>query len=146
MAAVRFERAIEVRATPDRVFEELAEPARFLGLQPLLTSVRELPGADGERVFTATERVPIAGPIALPSRLRVVLRPDSAARSVGFATRAPLGIALTGAFAVEGADGGARVVESVEVRCAGWLVGFVLPQAIRAQEALLANLKARLER
>jgi hypothetical protein len=141
----RFEREVTVRAGAARVYTELAEPARFLGLQPLLTSVRELPGADGTRVFAATERVPIAGPIALPSRLRVELRPDRAARRIAFATRAPLGIALRGAFDLAETGGATRVVESVELACAGWLRGFVLPQAIHAQEALLANLKRRLE-
>jgi Polyketide cyclase / dehydrase and lipid transport len=145
LSATRFEREVTVRAPAARVFAELAEPARFLGLQPLLASVRELAGADGVRVFAATERVPLVGPLALPSRLRVELRPDRAAQRIAFATRAPLGIALRGAFALAEADGATRVVESVELACAGWLRRFVLPQAIRAQEALLANLKRRLE-
>lgn len=145
MQPARFEREVTIRARAPRVFAELAEPARFLGLQPLLTSVRELAGAPGTRTFAATERVPLVGALALPSRLRVELRPDAAAQRIAFATRAPLGIRLRGAFAVTEVDGATRVVESVEVECAGWLRNFVLPAAIRAQEALLANLKQRLE-
>ena len=145
MHATRFQREVTIRVPAARVYAELAEPARFLGLQPLLASVRELPGPDGARVFAATERVPIAGPIAWPSRLRVELRPDRAAWRIAFATRAPLGIALRGAFDLVEAGGVTRVVESVELACAGWLRGFVLPQAVHAQEALLANLKRRLE-
>lgn len=145
MPPARFEREVTIRAPASRVFAELAEPARFLGLQPLVTSVRELASAPGTRSFAATERVPIVGPFVLPSRLRVELRPDPAAQRIAFATRAPLGIRLRGAFDVTETAGATRVVESVEVDCAGWLRGFVLPAAIRAQEALLANLKQRLE-
>jgi len=143
--AARFEREVTIAAPAPRVFAELAEPARFLGLQPLLVSVRELPSADGVRVFAATERVPIVGPIALPSRLRVELAPDAARHRIAFATRAPLGIRLDGAFALAESGGATHVVESVELACAGWLRAFVLPAAIAAQEALLANLKRRLE-
>jgi len=142
---LRFERHVTIAAPRERVFVELVTPERFLGLQPLLTGVEELPGADGARVFSATERVPVLGPLRLPSRLRVELRPDAARRRIEFATRAPLGIRLRGAFALSEAAAGTRVVESVELTCARWLRGFVAPQAIRAQEALLANLKRRIE-
>ena len=138
-------REVAIRAPAVRVFAELAEPARFLGLQPLLTAIRELPAAHGARAFAATERVPLVGPLALPSRLRVELRPDRAARRIAFATRAPLGISLRGAFALADTDGATHVALSIELTCAGWLRAFVLPQAIHAQEALLANLRRRLE-
>jgi len=127
------------------VWAELAEPARFLGLQPLLVEVREVAAAPGARAFEAVERVRV---LALPlrSRLHVELRPDPQARRVGFATRAPLGIRLDGAFALEAlAEGRTAVRESVDVRCAAPLRGFVVAQAMRAQQALLANLKRRLE-
>lgn len=124
---------------------ELAEPARFLGLQPLLVDVRELPAPPGRRAFEAIERIPIAGPLALRSRIRVELAPDRATGTVGFATRAALGIALTGAFRVEPCARGARVVERVAVACPPGLRRFVVRRAVAAQEALLANLRARLE-
>lgn len=145
MPPIRFERDVEIVSPLARVFAELADPARFLGLQPLLTEVEDQPGPDGARVFAATERVPLFGGLALPSRLRVELRPDPVRSRIAFATRAPLGIRLRGAFALSAAAGATRVVESVEIECARWLRGFVAPQAIRAQEALLANLKRRLE-
>jgi hypothetical protein len=145
LPATRFERDVAIRAPAARVFAELAEPARFLGLQPLLASVREIAGPPGARAFAASERVPVTGWLTLPSRLRVELRPDAEGRRIAFATRAPLGVRLAGAFDVIESDGATRVVESVELRCARWLRGFVVPAAIRAQEALLANLKRRLE-
>jgi hypothetical protein len=124
---------------------ELAEPARFLGLQPLLVDVRERPAPPGRRAFDAVERIAIAGPLALRSRIRVELAPDRAAGTVAFTTRAALGIALTGVFRVESCARGARVVERVALACPRGLHGFVARRAVAAQEALLANLRARLE-
>lgn len=128
-----------------RVWAELSEPARFLGLQPLLVEVREVDASPGARAFDAVERVRALG-ISLRSRLRVELRPERDGARVAFATRAPLGIRLSGAFALEALTPARTAVrESVALRCAPPLRGFVLAQAIRAQEALLANLKRRLE-
>jgi hypothetical protein len=77
--------------------------------------------------------------------LRVELRPDAETARIGFATTARLGVRLAGAFALCSDGSGTRVRQSVELHCAAWLRGFVLPRAMRAQEALLANLKQRLE-
>jgi hypothetical protein len=127
------------------VFAELSAPERFLGLQPLLTAVREVAGPDATRCFEAVERVPLLAGWTLPSRLRVELAPSADATRVAFRTRAPLGIRLIGSFDLDEASGGTSVRESVELRCARLLRGFVAPRAMRAQEALLANLKRRLE-
>ena len=145
MARIEFERAVTIESPRARVFAELAEPQRFLGLQPLLRSVREVPGADGARCFEAVEYVPLFGGLSMPSRLRVELAPDANETRVGFRTVAPLGIRLDGAFELLDVAGGTEVRESVALRCARWLRRFVAPQAMRAQEALLANLKQRLE-
>jgi hypothetical protein len=142
---VAFAREATIDAPLTRVFAELGTPARFLGLQPLLTDVREVEGAQGTRAFEATERVRVLGPIALRNRLHVELRLDPERARIEFATRAPLAIRLDGDFRLTPVAAGTRVVESVTIACPRWLAAFVLPQAIRAQEALLANLKRRLE-
>lgn len=145
MHRASFAREVTIDAPLTRVFAELGTPARFLGLQPLLTDVREVESAAGTRAFEATERVRILGPIALRARLHVELRLDPERARIEFATRAPLRIRLHGDFTLAPVESGTRVVESVVVECPRWLAAFVLPQAIRAQEALLANLKRRLE-
>jgi len=145
VTSVCFERGVEIAAPSERVRDELSDPRRFLGLQPFLVEIEEQPPAGGARTFAATERVPLLGPLAIPSRLRVELRPDAARGRVAFATRAPLGVRLRGAFALSEVAGRTRVVESVELACPRWLRGFVVRRAIRAQETLLANLKQRLE-
>jgi hypothetical protein len=136
---------VEIDVPLARVWAELSEPARFLGLQPLLVEVREVDAPPGARAFDAVERVQALG-VPLRSRLRVELRPDREGACVAFATRAPLGIRLSGAFALEAlAPARTAVRESVALRCPPPLRRLVLAQAIRAQEALLANLKRRLE-
>lgn len=142
---MQFARSVEIAAPWARVWEELSEPARFLGLQPLLVEVREVAAPGGVRAFEAVEVVRALG-VPLRSRLRVELRPELAAQRVAFATRAPLGIALAGEFALRALGAGRTAVhESVTLRCARLLRPFVAAQARRAQEALLANLKQRLE-
>jgi hypothetical protein len=141
----RFERAIVVHAPLDRVFAELSEPACFLGLQPLLTEIREVDAEPGVRAFQAVERVPILGPIAWRNRLRVELRPHIAEDRVATVAHAPLGIRVEAEFALTRESAATRVRESVVLRCPRWLGGFTVRTAIAAQEALLANLARRLE-
>lgn len=145
MAICRFERGIAIEAPLERVFAELAEPSRFLGLQPLLTEVREIAAAPGVRAFEAVERVRLLGPIAKKNLLRVELTPRPEAQRIDFATRAPLGIRVDGAFAFAASGTTTRVTESVVLHCPALLKRFVLREAIGAQEALLANLKQRIE-
>lgn len=145
MRRVGFEHEIAIAAPLARVFAELAEPIRFLGLQPLLTSVREIAAGEGARAFEAMERVRLLGPLSMLSWLRVELRPDAEAGRIAFATSARLGVRLAGAFSLCSEGSRTRVRQSVELYCAAWLRAFVLPRAMRAQQALLENLKQRLE-
>ncbi len=145
MAECRFERDVAIAAPPDRVFAELSEPVRFLGLQPLLTEIREIDAEPGARVYEAIERVALLGPVAVRNRLIVELRPLPAQQRIAFATRAPLGIRVSGDFSLQAEGAATRVRESVLLRCPLLLRRFVLREAIGAQEALLANLKRRLE-
>ena len=145
MASSRFERDVAIAAPLGRVFAELSEPARFLGLQPLLTEIREIEAPPGARAFEAIERVALIGSLAARNRLVVELVPMPAQQLVTFATRAPLGIRLSGAFSLHDEGAATRVRESVLLRCPLVLRRLVLREAIHAQEALLANLKERLE-
>jgi hypothetical protein len=79
------------------------------------------------------------------NRLVVELVPLPSQSLVTFATRAPLGIRLSGAFSLQAERAATRVRESVLLHCPLVLRRFVLREAIGAQEALLANLKKRLE-
>lgn len=108
--------------------------------------MRETPAPAGVRACEAVEVVRLGGWLPVRNRLRVELRPDAAGGHVAFATRAPLGIRLTGTFVLTPVGPGAtRVDEAVSVSCPRLLRGLVVGEARRAQQALLANLKRRLE-
>jgi len=145
VASSRFERDVAIAAPLERVFAELSDPARFLGLQPLLTEVREITAPPGARAFEAVERVALFGAFAVRNRLHVELVPMPDQQRVGFMTRAPLGIRLSGDFSLQAEGAKTRVRESVLLACPLLLRRFVLREAIHAQEALLANLARRLE-
>lgn len=137
-----------VAAPVERVFAELREPSRLLGLQPLLEAVRELEArAPGTRRFEAVERVRVPGLPGrrLRNRIETVLRafPDEA--RVAFLTRSRPGLLLRGEFRLSLAGDGTRVEEDVVLRCPLGLRRFVVREACRAQRALVARLKARLE-
>jgi len=142
---VALELGIEIRAPRERVHAELRDPARHLGLQPLL--VRVSPHADG-RGFDAVERVPLAGPLAWRNRLRVEIDPGPAPERIGFRARTA-GVQVWSAFEIAEGPGETSVVrERFGVRLPPWLRplrGWVERRARDAQRALLDNLRARLE-
>jgi hypothetical protein len=139
---------VRIGAPRERVFEELVAPRRQLGLQPLLVEVNELPPApetSGTRRFEAVERIVLLGPLALRNRITVEVSPGEPPSRVDFHATSRGGVEVWSEFRLEALPGATEVREHVRVRCPGWLRPFVGRQARRAQERLLANLKARLE-
>jgi len=140
---------VEIRAPRERVYAELAEPRRQLGLQPLLVEVRELPpaaGAPGARCFEAVERIALFGPLAVRNRIRVEIAPVAPPAGLDFHATSRGGVEVWSEFRLEALPGGATEVrEDVRVRTPGWLRPLVGRQALRAQRRLLDNLKRRLE-
>lgn len=140
---------MRIRAPRERVYAELVEPRRQLGLQPLLVEVREQPPAAGTsstRCFEAVERVPLLGPIAVRNRIRVELVPVAPPARVDFHAVSRGGVEVWSGFRLEETpEGGTEVREDVCVWTPGWLRPFVLRRARQAQERLLGNLKRRLE-
>ena len=139
------------RTSPKRVFEELVDPRRQLGLQPLLASVTELGGSFDTgtgvvaRHFEAVEVFRVFGIQWFRNRIRVRVVPVEPGRRVDFEARSRPGIVVRSSFELSPDGDGTRVRESVELRSPGILMGFVRREARAAQIALLGNLKARLE-
>jgi glycosyltransferase involved in cell wall biosynthesis len=144
-----FSCAVEVRAPVERVFAELARPDSFLGLQPLLAEVRELPArGSGSRRFEATEHVRLPrwlGRARLRNRIETVLRPVADEARIAFLTRSRPGILLRGDFRLSLAEHGTRVEERVALRAPLVVRRFVVREARAAQRTLLDRLKRRLE-
>jgi hypothetical protein len=146
MATVCFERSIEIAVGPARIYEELVDPARQLGLQPLLERVVERPSEPPERHFEALERIVLFGVLALRNRIQVTLRPVEPDRRVDFVAHSPAGIRVHSRFELEPTAGGTRVCEHVTLEVPRLLRRFVTRRASEAQERLLVNLRRRLER
>jgi hypothetical protein len=139
-----FECRIAIRAPRERVHAELCDPARQLGLQPFLVAVE--PRTDG-RGFTAVERVPLLGPLALRNPIAVEIDPGPNAARVVFRARSR-GVEVHATFELDDGPTGTEVRERVVLVLSTWLAplrGFVLRRAVEAQRRLLENLRVRLE-
>lgn len=151
MEPARFALGTRIAAPRERVYRELADPARHLGLQPLLVAVEErAAGAEGGRAFDAIERIRLLGVLPVRNRIHVEIVPVSPPERIDFHAHSPLGpVSVRSRFTLvpEGA-GACTVREEVEVGVAGWLAllrGAIVGQATRAQEGLLRSLRLRLE-
>lgn len=145
MAEIRFERSVRIDAPRERVYAELAEPERQLGLQPLLVSVRELPAEAGVQRFEAVERIAGLGPFVWHNRIIVDVRPADPPHRLDFHARSRGGVTVRSGFRLEAVGEATEVHETVEVGMPWALRPLVARLAVRAQERLLANLKRRLE-
>jgi hypothetical protein len=139
------------RISPARVYAELVDPRRQLGLQPLLTSVTEVAGSFDTKTgvvarhFEAVEVFRALGIQWFRNRIRVRVVPLEPGRRVDFEARSRPGIVVRSSFELSPDGDGTRVRESVELHSPAVLMGFVRREGRAAQIALLANLKARLE-
>ena len=152
MARARFVLETRIaRTSPARVFDELADPRRQLGLQPLLASVTELGGSIDTKTgvvardFEAVEVFRVFGIQWFRNRIRVRVVPVEPGRRVEFEARSRPGIVVRSSFELSPDGDGTRVTESVELRAPAVLMSIVGRESRAAHVALLANLKARLE-
>jgi len=147
MARDRFERSVTIRAAPTSIYAELADPERQIGLQPFLVRVTELPTPDLARTrsFRAVEVIRIFGVLPLPAPIRVRVDLVAPAKIIDFEARSLPGLSVRSRFTLSEVESGTYVHEAVTVEAPALVRTFVQRKAIRAQEALLANLARRLE-
>lgn len=155
MASLSFEKRIEIRAGSERIYAELTNPKRHIGLQPLLVEVDEPAAAHDEanegrceaasRVFTAVEVVPLAFGYTVRNRIAVRLEQTRPGEIVEFEARSRPGVHVRSRFTLSAEGDHTRVHEQVHVDVPFLLRGLVAPRAEAAQESLLRNLKRRLE-
>jgi hypothetical protein len=147
---IGFTRALRIAASPAAVFAELSDPRCYLGLQPLLVDVTELErGVDDVghpfRRFASVERIVLFGVFPFRNRIesRLTLEEDGRALRVDTASRP--GIRLRAAYTFASEEIGTLLRLSVAIGCPRLLARFVGREAERAHDALLTNLKTRLE-
>ena len=146
-------RTLEFTIVIDRpmadVYDHLADPHSFLGLQPLLiemSPVRESTEHDRVvREYETVEAFRLRGRIVYRNRIRVRSTLTAPPARLDTRVHSPGGVTLNVEyhFAAEGA--GTRLTEIMHLEMPALVAGFVVSQATQAQRAVLARLKARLE-
>lgn len=145
-----FELEIVIGRPVEVVYEHLAQPANWVGLQPLLASVSPVARTvEHGRVclrYTTTERFRFGGRLKYdnPIAVRCVLAEPNA-RMESFVRSFPR-LALAATYRFLPAPQGTRLVEAVTIDGTWLLMPYVAGTAMRVQRQTLANLKARLER
>jgi hypothetical protein len=147
MAEIRLDKSVSIRATPEAIYAELAEPRSQLGLQPLLAAVAEIDTGDpsGARVFDAVEVFHLLGPLRLRNRIRVRIDRVRPGEVVEFEARSFPSITVRSRFTLVAHPDATELRERIRVEVPRLLRGFVAAQVDRAQAELLTNLKRRLE-
>jgi hypothetical protein len=147
---IRFERTARLAAPPDRVFSELSDPRRYLGLQPLLVEVAPRDaGVDAEgrsyQDFESVERIRLFGPVSVSNRIESRLTREKDGAGLRIETRSRPGIRLRADYALRAEENATVLRLSVAIACPRLLAGLVRREAERAHDALLAHLTTRLE-
>lgn len=149
----RFDLSVEIDAPVARVFSELGAPEPFLGLQPDLEEMTEVPAGTAEPPRPATEvrrfrgwkRLELPGGGRARGRVDVGLRPSPEDARVEALVHGPLGLVTRSDFRLEIAPGGTRVEETVALRSPRGLRALAARRAQRSQARVLERLKQRLE-
>lgn len=149
MAEIRLEKRVAIGAPPEAVYAELADPRRQLGLQPLLVDVVEVDGGNeaASRAFDAVELLRFFGVLPWRNRIRVRIELTQPVEVVDYEARSFPAITVRSRFTLAASPEGegTELQQRICVDVPAPLRAFVAPHVDRAQDGLLANLKARLE-
>ncbi len=144
-----FELEITINRPVGVVYEHLAQPANWVGLQPLLASVspvaRSVEAGRACLRYTTIERFQIGRWLRYdnPIAVRCVLAEPNA-RIESYVRSFPR-LSLAASYTFLPAAQGTRLIERVTIDGAWLLMPYVAGTALRVQRQTLANLKARLE-
>lgn len=146
-----FTESILVRAARSQVLAQLTEPARMVGLQPLIVGYELLQAerdANGsisayEAIFTESFR--LAGPLGYKNRVRTRMRCERAAAAVEFTVRSFPRIRLTSRYELGAEPPATSVKLTVTIDCPLLLRPLVVTAARAAHRKLLKNLQRRCE-
>jgi hypothetical protein len=140
-----------IQSPPSQIFLQLSEPARMIGLQPLLVAcevVNRSVDADSQtaayEVFYI-ERFKLLGPLHYDNRIHTFIKTHPSENRVTFSVRSFPRIELTSSYQLTARESGTHVALSVTVESPGILASFVCKIAQAAHRKLLENLKRRCE-
>ncbi len=140
---------VHIRRPVAVVYDHLAQPANFTGLQPLLTSISTVQEiqVDGRRgcQYETVETFRIGSFPVLHNLIRVqtvLTEPDVQIDSVVH-SKPNIRLDVRYRFTSIGVETG--LVEKMLILAPAWVSGYVIRTAQQAQEQTLTNLKQRLE-
>ncbi len=141
---------IDIHQSPALIYDHLANPKNFLGLQPLLIDMSPIDttSEDGKTVCTyeTIEAFRMFGKIVYRNRIRVrsiLTRPPEQMDTV---VHSPGGVTLNVEYLFQAKGNGTHLIETMHIQGYRLLMSFVIDQATKAQNTVLHRLKARLEK
>jgi len=147
MAHSTFEKHITIDSAAAVVYAELSDPARQIGLQPLLVATEECADAatDSSRTFTATEVVPLVFGWTPRNRIEVRIKRTRPGEVVEFHARSRPGIRVHSRYTLAPDGHRTTVHELTRIEMPRLLQQFIMHRAEAAHAELLHNLKRRIE-
>lgn len=138
-----------INVPPIVVYDHLRDPYNLVGLQPLLTYVDavQFGEQDGKKSvsFETVEVFSRMGIVLYRNRIRVQTVFTDQPLQLNTTVHSVPNITLNVKYSFAPLDDGVLVKETMLVHVHKWLAKFVISEATKAQTALLANLKNRLE-
>lgn len=136
--------AFTVAAPPEAVFEHLAEPESYVGLSPLVVSVRDISRDDGITRYRAVERFRIVGRLSYDNVIAVTLEAHRDDMTVGGDVRSPGRVTMTYRYGITQDGDGAAVTDTLWLRAPVVLRRFARSRARAVQLARARILAERL--
>lgn len=142
MPTDRFSHSFVVDALPSRVYAHLIEPQSYVGLSPLVVTVREVRQVADAVRYVAVERFSF-GPFRWDNNIRVEMRGTPDERVVSDVT-SPGRVRLVATVDLRPARQGTQVTEIIELTAPMFLRGFATGQARKVQQERAAELTRRM--
>jgi len=146
-----FEQEIFINRPSKDVYEHLAEPGSYLGLQPLLTSLEPSPEQQGKngitlRPFHTVETFRWMGIPVFNNRIYSTAHLIEPYKKLKHVVLSNPGIEIEFNYTFHEKGGATHLVQTVDIqKVSPVLESFVYREMVKAQRAMLANLKSRLE-
>ena len=145
----KLEFTVDIRRPVSVVYDHLADPTNFIGLQPLLTSISSvqeiLVNNKRGHKYETVETFRIGSIPVLNNRIRVqtvLTEPDQKIDSVVLSKP---NIRLDVHYQFTSLDEETNLIEQMLISVPAWVSNYVVRTARQVQEQTLANLKRRLE-
>ncbi|NMO51846.1 SRPBCC family protein [Actinoplanes sp. TBRC 11911] len=142
MPTDRFSHSFVVDALPSRVYAHLIEPQSYVGLSPLVVTVREVEQVADAVRYVAVERFGF-GPFRWDNNIRVEMRGTPDVRVVSDVS-SPGRVRLVATVDLRPARHGTQVTEIIELTAPILLRGFANGQARKVQQERAAELTRRM--